>query len=270
MKQQITFRNLAFTLIELLVVIAIIAILAAILFPVFARARENARRASCLSNLKQIGLGALQYTQDYDETMFLFSYSFTGGNQYWYGQSVGTNYYPERGLLQTYMKSVQITDCPSATSIPGFGLVNYLAYGLNGDYMNPSGRPARLAEMSAPAETVLMGDAAFLSNVDGALTRISAFRPPFTTTVTNGAVAETTTPWSVPTVHARHLETVSVLWMDGHVKAMKITPHTTDQNAVVTKQMLAQNNIGDLIPAGQRTGIPAKDNFYFRLNKDAP
>ena len=60
-------KQKAFTLIELLVVIAIIAILAAILFPVFARARENARRTSCLSNMKQIGLGALQYSQDYDE-----------------------------------------------------------------------------------------------------------------------------------------------------------------------------------------------------------
>ena len=60
-------RKEGFTLIELLVVIAIIAILAAILFPVFARARENARRASCQSNLKQIGLGMFMYLQDYDE-----------------------------------------------------------------------------------------------------------------------------------------------------------------------------------------------------------
>ena len=68
-------RKSAFTLIELLVVIAIIAMLAAILFPVFARARENARRSSCASNLKQLGLGFLQYRQDYDER-------FPGAGQY--------------------------------------------------------------------------------------------------------------------------------------------------------------------------------------------
>lgn len=66
------FRH-GFTLIELLVVIAIISILAAILFPVFARARENARRTSCMSNLKQINLGLLQYTQDSDFTGYLDS-----------------------------------------------------------------------------------------------------------------------------------------------------------------------------------------------------
>ena len=66
-------KKRAFTLIELLVVIAIIAILAAILFPVFGRARENARRTSCMSNLKQIGLGTMQYTQDFDERFALIS-----------------------------------------------------------------------------------------------------------------------------------------------------------------------------------------------------
>ena len=93
-----------FTLIELLVVIAIIAILAAILFPVFAKARENARRASCQSAQKQILLGVMQYTQDYDET-YPFSYGFWPNNcgSYW-----PIEIYP-------YVKSSQIFMCPSAT-----------------------------------------------------------------------------------------------------------------------------------------------------------
>ena len=85
----------AFTLIELLVVIAIIAILAAILFPVFARARENARRSSCQSNLKQIGLGVLQYTQDYDEFYPMFiQYGGTNATQQGWAQ-----------VIQPYIKS---------------------------------------------------------------------------------------------------------------------------------------------------------------------
>lgn len=80
-------RSRAFTLIELLVVISIIAILAAILFPVFARARENARRASCMSNLKQIGLGFMQYTQDYDEKFPLALWQ-TGGT---FGSNVSSD-----------------------------------------------------------------------------------------------------------------------------------------------------------------------------------
>jgi prepilin-type N-terminal cleavage/methylation domain-containing protein/prepilin-type processing-associated H-X9-DG protein len=134
-----------FTLIELLVVIAIIAILAAILFPVFAKAREKARQSSCLSNVKQITLALLQYAQDYDERLPMT-----------YDLGV-----PRHGLIETtqpYTKNLQVHDCPSADmkSVPG----DYLgsrSYGYAGMFAT-NGPSATLGQILRPAEVVMMGD----------------------------------------------------------------------------------------------------------------
>ena len=111
----------AFTLIELLVVIAIIAILAAILFPVFAQARERARAISCISNLKQIGLGLMMYSQDYDETLpvaFPANPPINGG-----GQAVT----PFESMIEPYTKNTDMWKCPSVNRNAGanYGLGNY-------------------------------------------------------------------------------------------------------------------------------------------------
>lgn len=106
MKIHIGVRRSGFTLIELLVVIAIISILAAILFPVFARARESARKTVCLSNLKQIGASVLMYTQDYDEQVCPVAVGACGNAATAFGWA---------DLLMPYVKNIQIFDCPTAT-----------------------------------------------------------------------------------------------------------------------------------------------------------
>src|SRR5688572_467386 len=121
-------NKFGFTLIELLVVIAIIAILTAILFPVFARARENARRSSCQSNLKQIGMGWLQYAQDYDEIVMPLRQ----------GPNASDPPFHWAQEVQPYLKSNQIMVCPSKSDmlmgytynlqVPGYGAGRNLSY----------------------------------------------------------------------------------------------------------------------------------------------
>jgi prepilin-type N-terminal cleavage/methylation domain-containing protein/prepilin-type processing-associated H-X9-DG protein len=146
-----------FTLIELLVVIAIIAILAAILFPVFARAREKARQTSCLSNLKQIGLGAMMYAQDYDESMLCryrgpaaSAVEYPNGREY-----TGLMWY---WAVYPYVNNMQIFDCPSESYKWTGGYTGAFRYGYSRYLGYASMDSLKLAEIEKPAETFMIGD----------------------------------------------------------------------------------------------------------------
>ena len=132
-----------FTLIELLVVIAIIAILAAILFPVFARARENARKATCQSNLKQIGNASMMYTQDYDEKL---PCAYRGI----YPAAVDTWDSGGHGFVGPYLKNTQVLICPD------WG--RQRAYAPNNNGPHPQNIAVSMAQIAKPAETISFGD----------------------------------------------------------------------------------------------------------------
>ncbi|NLO07305.1 MAG: DUF1559 domain-containing protein [candidate division WS1 bacterium] len=129
-------RHRGFTLIELLVVIAIIAILAAILFPVFARAREKARQSSCLSNVKQLMLGILAYVQDYDETFPPYRWTQTPPTAVWIDRDDSSKY--DRHFwaecIYPYVNNMQVYFCPSNPQRMGVtsGGRMYLNYAYNG------------------------------------------------------------------------------------------------------------------------------------------
>lgn len=147
-----------FTLIELLVVIAIIAILAGILFPVFARARETARKASCQSNLRQLGLSFKMYVQDYDERY--------PADQTFFTTPAGVPITWDVQLLP-YTKNTRLIVCPSDTNpsridLPGIGNDMYRSYAIAANILsvpNVGNFGKTEADIPKPAETVLLGEA---------------------------------------------------------------------------------------------------------------
>lgn len=239
-------KKYAFTLIELLVVIAIIAILAAILFPVFSQAKAAAKKSADISNLKQLGLSFLLYSNDFDDVAVpagMKGYMSEPKKIFWYGSITGdlmsalNNVNPMESPLYPYQKNVEIMGDPTAKGIPQVGAFGHTDYGYNylyiggyGDFygVGPQGflarytyQPRSLTSFDRPAETLVFTDSAYADSVvPTPLQKYAWLTPASFGDLFGDEFCETT--------HGRHTGGVAnVVWLDGHVKSFKPVVRST-------------------------------------------
>ncbi len=254
----------AFTLIELLVVIAIIAILAAILFPVFAQAKEAAKKASCLSNLKQVSLAFIMYAVDYDDVYPKESSSTPTGVLKWFGELSGFPIVvdPSGGYLYPYMKNTQIADCLSASEV----IKDLYGWYLPGAFLPSYGINTFVFENEAslavqPAETILIGDVATPEYVNGGWNGVGRMEILYGFSSTVGKL------------HARHGgQLASVGWLDGHASAHRIDPKIFGPTTIpYYLDMMQPFQLGSLFKWPWNTGpLAAQINgYYYNLSDKA-
>jgi prepilin-type N-terminal cleavage/methylation domain-containing protein/prepilin-type processing-associated H-X9-DG protein len=223
-------RPCGFTLIELLVVIAIIAILAAILFPVFAQARDKARQTACLSNAKQVGTGLMMYAQDYDEAIvpyFITYPSTTGG--------FGSNVMFTR-LLDPYIKNMNVWTCPSALDISAAQTsIRSIGMNVNVGVQVPPPAPRinyYLPDIAEPASLIVMGDAQPLTIDSLANPNVTGFQA---CSAVKAEIAGTKPP-STNAHFTRHANGAVFTFADGHAKWMKA------RNTIIPKSLWMPNH----------------------------
>ena len=261
-------RRSGFTLIELLVVIAIIAILAAILFPVFQKVRENARRATCQSNMKQIGLGTLQYVQDYDESCV--------------PRTVNTNNQEGQGwaqLVQPYIKSENVFQCPSnprkdlaqysaiqANTVAGVAYrAGFVSYSANHDgsirdvkdAVSGNIPPLSYAAINSPAQTI---------DVVEYTGQYTDFYPDAGyDTIFSYYTSDPTLPYGV--LFAGHTGFSNYLFADGHVKSLRpyATLDTIDGGSNSTNLWRIDNDSYTHALAGTANPEPNPTNVFLTL-----
>lgn len=269
-------RNLkhAFTLIELLVVIAIIAILAAILFPVFAQAKAAAKKSVCLSGTKQDGLAHVMYANDYDDSMMFSSvwwyYSTNNGVQgytFWWGwvSSADNTVHPEYGVLSPYTKSGAIQDCPAAAGInesfPQSGGAGYKlnAVGVNNKILSTGNGATSYTSISRPAETILFGDAARWDKFSNKFYRTDGLSRPSSWSSSSNYVAG----W----LHGRHGGLANISWTDGHAKSLSLYyPGVDAADMALTKNA----QVGLAIKGSCPMGSSCQNYYYDPTTTETP